>query len=281
MTSEVKVGPRTPCYLDRVIAPHSPGPMIRALRQARRLSQEQLADRAEISTRHLSYLESGRAKPSHTMLLVLGSALDLPLRDRNTLLVAAGFAPVYRISPLEDPAMTHVHQAISHFMRLHEPHPAILLDRAWNILRLNTGAMRIFAWCGLTLPTGGGPMNALHAVFDPAMGLRACVVNFEDLADAMLERLRTEADVDPALGDLLRDLERLRGPHRTRTVATGVNPVAMPVHLRRGDEELRYFTTLTTLGTPLDVTAQELRIEGYFPMDEATERFARRLAGSA
>ncbi len=275
------MGRQTPCYLDRVIAPLSPGPMIRSLRQARRLSQEQLADRAEISTRHLSYLESGRAKPSHTMLLVLGSALDLPLRDRNTLLVAAGFAPVYRISPLEDPAMAHVHQAVSHFLRLHEPHPAILLDRAWNILRLNNGAMRIFAWCGLTLPSGGGPINALRAAFDPALGLRDCVVNFEDLADATLERLRTEADVDPSLSDLLRDLERLRGPHRARAVSAGVNPVAMPVHLRRGDQELRYFTTLTTLGTPLDVTAQELRIESYFPLDEATEKLARTLSEAA
>jgi len=111
-----------------MIAPQSPGPLLRALRVARRLSQEELASRAEISTRHLSYLESGRARPSHTMILILGSALDLPLRDRNTLLSAAGFAPVYRASPLEDPAMSHVHQAISRLLGLHEPHPAILLD---------------------------------------------------------------------------------------------------------------------------------------------------------
>jgi transcriptional regulator with XRE-family HTH domain len=251
--------------------------MIRALRLARRLSQEELAHRAEVSTRHLSCLEGGRARPSHTMILVLGSALDLPLRERNTLLVAAGFAPVYRISLLEDPAMAHVHQAVSHLLRHHEPHPAILMDRAWNVLQLNAGAQRLFRWCGVTL-SASAPANAHRILFDPALGLRPWIVNFDAVADAMLERLRTEVDVDPSLHALLIDLERLRGKTRPRPGAPTANLVALPIHIRRENEDLRYFTTLTTLGTPLDVTAQELRIESFFPMDEATSAFAHRLS---
>jgi transcriptional regulator with XRE-family HTH domain len=254
--------------------------MIRALRLARRLSQEELAHRADVSTRHLSCLEGGRARPSHTMILVLGSALDLPLRERNTLLVAAGFAPVYRISPLDDPAMAHVHQAVSHILRLHEPHPAILLDRGWNVLRLNAGAQRLFQWCGLTLPAGE-PANVHRILFDASVGLRPWIVNFDAVADAVLERLRTEVDVDPSLHALLVDLERLRGSSRARPAAPTANPVALPLHIRREGVDLRYFTTLTTLGTPLDVTAQELRIEGYFPMDEATGAFAHSLVHEA
>ena len=263
-----------------MLAPQSPGPMIRELRLARRLSQEELAHRAEVSTRHLSCLESGRARPSHTMLLVLGSAMDLPLRERNTLLVAAGFAPVYRVSPLEDPAMAHVHQAVTHILNLHEPHPAILMDRSWNVLRANDGAMRLFAWCGVQL-SASAPQNALRILFDPSVGLRQWVQNFDAIADATLDRLRTEADVDQELQALLRELEKFRGKARGRSNEAAPHPVALPIHVKRDDVELRYFTTLTTLGTPLDVTAQELRIEGYFPMDEATKEFGRRLQQAA
>ncbi len=265
-----------------MIASQTPGPLLRALRHARRLTQEEVAHRAEISTRHLSFLESGRALPSHTMLLVLGSALDLPLRDRNTLLVAAGFAPVYRISPLEDPAMVHVHHAITRLLAIHEPHPALLLDRSWNVLRLNSGAARVFAWCGVDLPGGeGGTLNALRVLLDPRFGLRERVVNFDALADAALARARTEADVDRSLAPFLDELLALRGatPNGARR-AIAENLVALPIHLRKGGRDLRYFTTLTTLGTPLDVTAQELRIEGYFPVDEATDSFGRELAAT-
>lgn len=276
MTSEVMECTPRPCYVAVMLAPQSPGPLIRELRHARRLSQEELAHRAEVSTRHLSCLESGRARPSHAMVLALGSALDLPLRERNSLLVAAGFAPIYRCSPLDDPALAHVHQAITHILKLHEPQPALLLDRHWNVLQLNQGATRLFTWLGIAL-TPGRLLNGYRAVFDPALGLRQWIHNFDSVADAVLARLRTEADVDPALRELLKDLEQLRGKSRPRAVEHTANPVALPIHIRRDGIDLRYFTTLTTLGTPLDVTAQELRIEGYFPMDTATEEFARTL----
>jgi transcriptional regulator with XRE-family HTH domain len=247
---------------------------------ARRLSQEELADRAEISTRHLSCLETGRAQPSHAMLLLLGSAMDLPLRLRNNLLIAAGFAPVYRASPFDDPAMAHVQQAVNHIFRIHEPHPAMLLDRCWNVLQMNQGAARLFAWCGVQFASDG-PTNALRVLFDASQGLRESVANFDALADELLARLRTEADVDPSLEELLGVLLRLRGKPASSREDGAPALVALPIHLRRAGVELRYFTTLTTLGTPLDVTAQELRIEGYFPLDSETEAFGERLASEA
>lgn len=211
------------------------------------------------------------------MVLALGAALELPLRERNVLLAAAGFAPVYRMSPLDDPCMLHVHEAVSHILALHEPHPAILMDRRWNVLRMNAGAMRLFAFCGVVVPAGA-TLNAGRALFDPALGLKDSIVNFDAVADAVLARLRTECDVDSSMRELLGELERLRGTVPERPRETVPNRVALPVHLRRNGEDLRYFTTLTTLGTPLDVTAQELVIEGYFPMDDATRAFGQRLA---
>ncbi len=259
-----------------MLATQSPGAMLRNLRLARRLSQEELAFRADVSTRHLSCVETGRARPSQSMLLALGSALDLPLRERNALLLAAGFAPAFSASSLDAPAMAQVTQAVTHLLQVHEPHPALLLDRAWNVLRANTGALRLFHWCGLTIDSPH-PLNMYRVVFDPSYGLRQCLVNFETLAHVSLERLRVEAHIDPALQTLVDELQ----PFAPKTLLhheTTASLVALPVHLRRGSQELRYFTTITTLGTPLDVTAQELRIEGYFPMDEATAAFGRDMA---
>jgi transcriptional regulator with XRE-family HTH domain len=252
----------------------SPGPLLRSLRTARRLSQEELAERAEISTRHLSCVETGRALASREMLLILGSALDLPLRDRNALLAAGGFAPVYREAPLEDEAMAHVRLAIDHMLAHQEPHPAMLMDRAWNVLRINDGAARLFSWLGVSLPKDQKP-NALRLIFDPAAGLRRHLVGFEPLAAALIARVRREADVDqdPILRALRDELVQLAGPLSPR-VFDGPLPVALPVHMRHAGVDLRYFTTLTTLGTPHDITAQELRIEALFPMDDATRAFA-------
>jgi MmyB-like transcription regulator ligand binding domain len=145
------------------------------------------------------------------------------------------------------------------------------------LLEANEGALRLFACCGVRLP-GDGPLNALRVLFDGALGFRECLVNFDEVADEVLARLRTEADADPSLRDLAADLERMRGKRAPRG---GPNAVGLPIHLGRGTTDLRYFTTLTTLGTPLDVTAQEPRIEGNVPLDAETDAFARRLAGEA
>ena len=258
-----------------MLAPKSPGPLIRSLRLARRLSQEELAHRAEISPRHLSCLETGRAYPSHSMLLVLGAAMDLPLRVRNTLLIAAGFAPVYLGLPLDDPALGRVKLAVEHILTHHEPNPAILMDRFHNVLESNNGAKRLFAWTGVRFPRDAAP-NAVRAIFDKSYGLRECIVGFDGFASEVLARIRTEADVDPGLRDFVEEMEMLRGTPCEPVDSGATNQVALPIHFRRGNTNLRYFMTLTTLGTPLDVTAQELRIESYFPMDVETEAFAQR-----
>jgi transcriptional regulator with XRE-family HTH domain len=257
-----------------MLAPKSPGAVIRSLRVDRRLSQEELAVRAGISPRHLSCLETGRAYPSHAMLLALGAAMDLPLRTRNTLLIAAGFAPVHQDLPLDDPALVRVKQAVEHILTHQDPNPAILLDRFHNVLKFNNGAARLFAWTGVRFPKGAAP-NAVRAIFDKSYGLRDCIVDFDSLAAEILARIRTEADVDSSMRDFVAEMELLRGPKSDRMENGTGNQVALPLHFRRGSTNLRYFMTLTTLGTPLDVTTQELRIESYFPMDAETEAFGK------
>jgi len=260
-----------------MLAPKSPGPLLRSLRVARRLSQEELAHRAAISPRHLSRLETGRAYPSHAMLLVLGSAMNLPLRTRNILMFAAGFAPAFEDLSWDDPGLDRVKQAVEHILKNQEPHPAMLLDRFHNVLKLNNGAARLFSWTGVRFPTDAEP-NAVRAIFDRSYGLRECIVGFDGLAREALARLRTEADVDPGLRDFLAEMETLRGTPGGLDDGGVDNQIALPIHFRRGATNLRYFMTITTLGTPLDVTAQELRIECYFPMDAETEAFALQAA---
>jgi MmyB-like transcription regulator ligand binding domain len=198
--------------------------------------------------------------------------MNLPLRARNTLLMAAGFAPVYQDLPLDDPALVRVKQAVEHILTHQEPNPAILLDRFHNVIKFNNGAARLFAWTGVRFPDDAAP-NAVRAIFDKSYGLRDCIVGFDGLASEVLARIRTEADVDSSLRDFVAEMETLRGTQCDRVDSGAGNQVALPIHLRRGATNLRYFTTLTTLGTPLDVAAQELRIESYFPMDAETEAF--------
>lgn len=258
------------------------GALLRHWREGRALSQGRLGERAEVSTRHLSFLENGRSSPSREMVLVLANALDLPLRERNTLLATAGFAPVYRESELGSPAMASVRRALDHVLERQEPYGAAVLDRGWNVLRMNAGATRML---GYWLDPAQTPpivlQNVQHAVFHP-QGLRPWLVNWEAVASALLMRLYRES-LEPGSDEARELLEDLLGyPDVPRSWASlgaaAPQEVLLPVHLRRGDLEVRLFTMLTTLGTPLDITAQELRIESYFPADEATEAWVRQLA---
>lgn len=254
------------------------GPLLREWRLARRLTQQALAEQAEVSTRHLSFLETGRAQASREMALVLGNALDLPLRERNMLLSAAGFAAVYRETSLDAAPMLHVRKALDRMLDQQEPYPAMVLDRSWNLLRMNQGCTRLF----VRLLAGRIPEpeifgNLAHALFHPR-GLRQVIVDWPDLAAVMAERLHRDAAVDAELRGLRDTVLGYEGvPDRFRVPGLdAVPPVAIPVHLRAPDGgEARLFTMLTTLGTPLDVTAQELRIELYFPIDDASEAFLR------
>jgi len=253
------------------------GPLLREWRQVRQMSQLRLAEAAEVSTRHISFMETGRSTPSREMVLILASALDLPLRERNTLLGAAGFAAVYRETDLAAPAMSQVARALGFLLDRHEPYGASVLDGSWNILRVNRGGMRMLGWLLEQAPPPEVAANAMRILFHPR-GLRPLIVNWEDVAASMIERLHREVSL--GAGRALLD-EILRYPEMPRRFARprlGEEPqVVLSLHLRVGDRDLRMFTTLTTLGTPLDVTAQELRIESYFPADEETEEWVRSL----
>jgi len=256
------------------------GPMLRRLRTARGLTQERLAGDAEVSPRHVSFLETGRSSPSREMVLVLGSALDLPLRDRNALLVAAGFAAVYSAASLGAPELGPVQRALDHLLAAQEPFPAVVVDRDWNVLQMNAGAQRLLAWAleGLS-PPPEVLGNGLRATLHPA-GLRSRIVNYAEVAGVLVDRLQREMVLEPDEQRRARMLALVAEAELAKVPAPLVTAPPIPVlavHLKKGDEELRLFTTLTTLGTPIDITAEELRIESWFPADEATDRALRAL----
>lgn len=254
------------------------GSLLRDWRLDRRMSQEKLALDAEVSTRHISYLETGRAQPSREMVLLLSSVLDVPLRERNVLLVSAGFAPVYGETDYTAPEMAPVRQVVDFLLERHEPYGAIVVDSAWNVLRANRGAERLFATFAPTQePRLLG--NALRLLFAPE-GLRQVLVNWEEVALTTLERTHREALAEGPNGPaarILAEVLALPGVPRHFHQPRIARPLALlvPLHLRRGELEVRLFSTITTLGTPADVTAQELRVESWFPADEASAAWCR------
>lgn len=278
--------------MDR-FAPRSPPPpkpathvgaLLREWRAARRLSQLALALEAEVSTRHLSYVETGKAQPSRELVARLANALEMPLRERNALLTAAGYAPKYSETDLEAPMMAQVRRAIELILDQQEPYPAFLLDRHWDVLAANRAAARVG---GFLLPSdAGGHRNMLRRFFDPD-GLRPAVVNWEEVAGDLLRHLHDQvatAPTDTTARTLLDEMLAYPGVPtrwRTRELDAPPPPLLLTVVLRRGDRELRFFSTFTTFGTPRDVTVEELRIECSFPADAATAELCRALAGSA
>jgi transcriptional regulator with XRE-family HTH domain len=264
------------------------GALLRRWRTARRLSQMDLALAAEVSPRHLSFLETGRARPSRQMLLVLGSALDLPLRERNALLLAAGFAGAYHETGLDEPRMAAMRGALELILRQHEPFGAVAMDRHWNIVMVNvayarfTGALLGAGLPALTVVPAPRP-NALRLLFDP-QGFRPHVVNWEQVARELLLRVRREAQWsgDPATRALLADLLAAPGlPPAAREPDVEAAPsLVVPVELRLGEASARFFTTLTTLGAPQDVTLQELRVESFHAADAPTERLMREMSAA-
>ncbi|HET9620353.1 MAG TPA: helix-turn-helix transcriptional regulator [Kofleriaceae bacterium] len=251
--------------------------LLRAHRTRRRWSQEALALEARVSPRHLSCLETGKARPSREMVVQLATVLGLELRERNALLVGAGFAGLYPATPLDAAAMAPVNRAVAFVLAQHEPYAAVLIDRCWNVLRANAGAGRLLA---SFLDERGLPpaiaRNLVRATLHPD-GLRPHVVNWPEVAAVVCERVERACHAHPgdderrALRDEIRAYPGLA--NLAWTAPAGV-PVAT-LHLRRGDAELRLFTLLTSIGTPLDVTADGLALESLFPADDATERWFR------
>lgn len=273
MTSEVMLALTSGVMLSPMASTQvtgSFGTLLREHRARRRWSQQALAEEAEVSTRHLSFLETGKAAPSREMVLVLASALELPLRERNLLLGAAGFTPAYRESALESPAMGDVRRAIDLILAHHEPYPAMVFDPLWNVVRLNGGAAALF---GLAVDPTSDPRllaNGMRFLFHP-QGARPFVENWSEVASYALDQMRRELHATPREGarELLAEIEALAGDVALAPPRALETPL-LEVRLRRGDVALRFFTTITTLGTPLDVTVQELRIESYFPADAQT-----------
>jgi transcriptional regulator with XRE-family HTH domain len=257
------------------------GVLLRHWRSIRHVSQLDLSLDAEISTRHLSCLETGRARPSREMVLRLAEALLIPLRERNGLLLAAGYAPLYRHTPLDRPEVEAARRATELLMAQLEPCPVLVLDRYWNTLRMNAGAKRflaLFPGCDC-----GTPHNGVRLAFDP-QGLRPFIENWEFVAARIIRRVHREAADNPSDETMKRFLDELLSypdvPSRWRMLdLDGAPPPFLTIDYRWKNSTFRLFSALTTLGTPLDVGLQELRIESFFPADEATRVALNQLAG--
>lgn len=251
---------------------------LRWWRQHRGLSQLDLAGRAEISQRHLSFMELGRASPSRDMVMRLAAALDVPLRQRNTLLVAAGFAPAWRETDLSAPELAQVRSALDYIMAQQEPYPAVAVDRHWNLLRSNSGAARLVEFLvGPLAP--GAPINLADALVAPDV-LRPFLVNWPDVVRYFVRSVEADAAADgtletAALLDRLLAYDGVRSAVKASATESPMTPV-LPMHFRKGETTVRLFTTIATLGTPQDVTLQELRIECFFPLDEDSANVLRR-----
>jgi transcriptional regulator with XRE-family HTH domain len=256
------------------------GRQLKQWRTARHMSQLALATEAGVSARHLSFLETGRAQPSREMVQLLAGMLDVPLGERNALLVSAGYAPLYGERPLGAPELEPVRRALQFIMRQQEPYPALVLDGQWNVVLKNEGAHRIFEHFRSPMHNGE-TINVMRTVFDPG-GLRPFIVNWEEVAECLMCAVHREVAATGSVGvTRLRD-ELLAYPGVPARWGTpeAVSPMAplVSMQLRKGDLSLAFFSMITMLGTPRDVTLQQLKIECFFPADAITEQVARRLA---
>jgi transcriptional regulator with XRE-family HTH domain len=253
------------------------GDLLRDWRQRRRLSQLDLSLAADVSTRHLSFLETGRSRPSRDMALTLAEHLDLPLRERNVLLSSAGFAPAFPHRPLDAPEMASVRGAIDTLLAAHEPYPALVVDRRWDLVAMNDSAAMFASDVAPALLEP--PINVQRLTFHPD-GLAPRIVNLAEFTAQVLGRLRHDAAVsaDPDLAALVAEIEAYPTVRSLGPVTPDPGQVVTPMRLRDPEGELALFTTITTFGTPVDVTVAELALETFFPADGAT---ARRLRGAS
>ena len=250
------------------------GELLRQWREQRRLSQLELSNQAEVSTRHLSFLETGRSTPSRDMVLHLADRLNVPLRERNTLLVAAGYAPVYTRTSLESPELAPVRAAVRQILTGHDPYPAVVVDRYWNLMDANASAS--FLTAGAAEHLVGPATNVLRLALHPE-GMAPHIVNLGEWRAHLLGQLRRQLDAaaDPELTELYRELVGYPCDDEEPAVElmpTGGNLI-VPLRIRRCDVELSFFSTIATFGTPLDVTVAELVIESFFPADDVTRTF--------
>lgn len=254
------------------------GRLLREWRQRRRRSQLDLALDVGVSTRHLSFVETGRSRPSAELIVALTDQLDVPLNDRNAFLLAAGYAPRYRRTALDDAAMSRIRVSLQRLLDSHDPYPGIAIDRSWNVVIANRAAQRFTA--GLPLELAGPPMNVFRACLHPD-GLARQTLNFPDWAAYLvgkLRRIETEA-ADDDVTALANEVEAYPTIQSLAQRAAHAEPqLLVPWELQLGTDRLSLFTTLTTFGTPRDITLEELSVELFYPSDDATEVWLRRPA---
>jgi transcriptional regulator with XRE-family HTH domain len=249
------------------------GVLLRQWRDVRGKTQLDLSFDAGVSQKHISFVESGRSTPSRQMLLDLAQALDVPLRERNDLLMAAGYAPLYSDHGLDAPVMQSIGKALQRMLHQHEPFPAIVMDRHWNVVMTNDAAPRLFN-CFVDLAARPSPRNLLHLMFDPA-GMRPFIANWPETARGLLGRVYREAlgrVIDAKTKALLEELSQYPGVKpEWRTPSPGNVLPMIPLTFVKDGVTLKYFSMITTVGTPQTVTAEELRLECMFPADDNTE----------
>jgi transcriptional regulator with XRE-family HTH domain len=265
------------------------GLLLKQWRSQRGFSQLDLAVVSQVSQRHISFLESGRAKPSREMVLQLADVLEIPLRQQNLMLTAAGFAPIHAETDLSASEMAPIRKALDFMLQQQEPYPAIVVDRYWNLLLTNNAATQLLA--AFITPEQlqthfyrDGKINLMRAMFHP-QGFRPFVVNWEDFSGHLLQRLHREAIAEgesyqsqALLNELMSYPDIPDVWHSSNRTAQ--NTLLLTVHLKRGNLELQFFSTIATLGTPYDITLQELRIECLFPADKDTEQHWKQLLTS-
>lgn len=254
------------------------GELLREWRDRRRISQLDLAISADISTRHLSFVETGRSKPSRDMVLRLGEHLEVPLRERNQLLLAAGYAPAYAETGLAAPELAAVREAVRQLMTGHEPYPAAVVDRWWNLVDANASISLMTGLVSPALLTP--PVNVLRVTLHPD-GMAPHVLNLGEWRAHLLGRLRRQVaqTADPMLTELLEELLTYPCADPVPEVEVpGPGDIFVPLKLRHEGAELTFFSTVSTFGTPLDVTVAELVIESFFPADADTAEYLRAYA---
>jgi transcriptional regulator with XRE-family HTH domain len=252
----------------------SVGDHLREWRQRRRLSQLDLALDAEISTRHLSFLETGRAQPSRDMVMLLAAQLEVPLRERNVLLMAAGFAPVFVERALDDPALTAARRAIDLILKGHEPYPALVIDLRWNLVAANSAVPPLMEGAAAHLLEG--QVNVMRLALHPE-GLAPRIANFAEWRAHLHERLRRQVALtaDPGLVALLAEIETYPVPPAPDRRPEDFGGVAVPFQLLLGERLLSFLSTTTVFGAAVDITLSELSLETFFPADAATAEAIR------
>ncbi len=256
--------------MNQTIAPV--GDLFRSWREQRHLSQLDLATEAEISQKHLSFIESGRSAPSREMVLRLAEHLDVPLRERNALLMAAGYAPIFRDRPLTDPALEKARTAIDLVLKAHEPNPALTVDRHWTMVAANASVASLLV--GVDPSLLKPPVNVMRVSLHPR-GLAPLIVNLAEWRAHLIDRLRRQHRLtrDPAIDGLLKELAGYHagaGRQVDHPAQSHQDEVAVPLRLRTHAGTLSFLSTVTVFGTPVEITLSELSLEAFYPADDTT-----------